>query len=39
MEQCNYQNSSECTMQYGCLIPAYTAIFAYLITIIEQLFD
>jgi len=44
MDQYNYLNSSyfnsnECTMQYGCLIPAYTAIIAYLITIIEQLFD
>jgi len=39
MEQYNYQNSSECTLQYGCLIPATAAIFAYLITIIEQLFD
>ncbi len=39
MEYNNIINSNECTMQYGCLIPATTAIIAYLITIIEQLFD
>ena len=32
-------NSNECTMQYGCIIPATSAIIAYLITFIEQLFD
>ena len=44
MEYNYYLNStnlspSECTMQYGCIIPATAAICAYLITFIEQLFD
>lgn len=40
MEQYNYyQNSTDCTMQYGCIVPATTVIIAYLISIIEQLFD
>jgi hypothetical protein len=39
MEYNNYLNSNECTMQYGCIIPATSAIIAYLIEIIGQLFD